>query len=285
MSTRPDRRPRLGALVHAVWHQSVADLRPTLLGSGVLSLILAAGVIVAVGRTSSRLIEAHTAYGTMLVAGSVGALGGLIAIQIASETFTDRVGGALLRVRILPHGALVWTISKTVTTLVHTMVMQLAVLLGGALFLPDLAPSAAQVLKCVPLIVLAALASAPLGVIAGYGARGMYSLMLTFLPVMALVLTNGSFFPVVSLPRWLQLIQVVMPTYWSGHLTRWALVGDPSWEVGGAFHPGTAVAVLAAWALVGLAVVSPALVSRSFRKESIGSLARLQSVTRSQTGM
>ena len=138
MSTPSNRRPRLGALVRAVRIQSAADLRPVLLGSGIFSLLLAAGVIITVGRMSNDLVEAYTAYGPMFVAGSVGALSGLITMQIASETFTDRVGGALLRVRILPHGPLVWTISKTVTALVHTMATQLAVLLGAALFVSAL---------------------------------------------------------------------------------------------------------------------------------------------------
>ena len=284
MSTPSDRRPRLGALVRAVWLQSAADLRPVLLGSGVFSLLLAAGVIVTVGRMSNGLVEAYTAYGPMFVAGSVGALSGLITMQIASETFTDRVGGALLRVRILPHGPLVWTISKTVTALVHTMATQLAVLLGAALFVSALPLSVAQVLECVPFIILSSLAAAPLGIAAACASRGMYSLMVTLLPIMALVATSGAFFPVVALPRWLQLIHLALPTYWSGHLTRWALVDDPSWEIGGAFRPEAALTVLVAWTVVGLGLLAPALVRRSFRRESIGNLARMQSAARSQTG-
>lgn len=283
--TRPARRPHLGALARAVWHQSVADLRPVLLGSGVLSLLLTAGFILVVGRMNTSVIEAQTAFGPMLVAGSVGALSGLITTQIASDTFTDRVGGALLRVRVLPHGALVWTISRTATALVSTTVMQLIVLLGGALFLPALPLDVGQILACVPFIVLSSLATAPLGILAASTARGMYSLMVTLLPLMAVVVTSGSFFPIGVLPRWVQLVHQVLPTYWAGHLTRWALVGDPSWELDGAFHPGVALAVLALWAVVGLTVVAPALVRRSFRKESIGSLARMQTATRSQAGI
>jgi len=77
---------------------------------------------------------------------------------------------------------------------------------------------------------------------------------------------------------------VALPTYWSGHLTRWALVGDPSWEVGASFCPVLALAILAAWTVLGFAGAS-FVVRRSFRKETIGSLARVQSAIRSQTGL
>ncbi|EPH04414.1 hypothetical protein HMPREF1531_01129 [Propionibacterium sp. oral taxon 192 str. F0372] len=142
-----------------------------------------------------------------------------------------------------------------------------------------------EVLECVPFIILSSLAAAPLGIAAACAARGMYSLMVTLLPIMALVATSGAFFPVVALPRWVQLIHLALPTYWSGHLTRWALVGDPSWEIGGAFRPKAALTVLVTWTVVGLRLLAPTLVRRSFRRESIGNLARMQSATRSQTGM
>ena len=65
--------------------------------------------------------------------------------------------------------------------------------------------------------------------------------MASYLPVFALMGTSGFFMPMDRLPSWVQAVQLVLPTYWSGHLTRWALVGDPSWEVGGAFSPVLAV--------------------------------------------
>ena len=45
-----------------------------------------------------------------------------------------------------------------------------------------------------------------------------------------------------------------------------------------------AVGVLAAWTVLGFAGAS-FIVRRSFRKETIGSLARVQSTIRSQTGL
>ena len=109
-------------------------------------------------------------------------------------------------------------------------------------------------------------------------------MMVAYLVVFALVVTSGSFFPLAWLPGWARGVQLVLPTYWSGHLTRWALAGDPAWEVGGAFAPALAAGVLAAWAVVGFAA-APAVIRRSFRRESIGALSRMQSTIRSQSGL
>ena len=114
--------------------------------------------------------------------------------------------------------------------------------------------------------------------------RGLYSVMITYLAALPLLLTGGSFFPLDWLPRWAQAIQLVLPTYWAGHLTRWTLAGDPAWEIGGAFNPVMAIGILVAWAVVGFAV-APEVIRRSFRKESIGTLSRMQSTIRSQSGL
>ncbi len=53
---------------------------------------------------------------------------------------------------------------------------------------------------------------------------------------------------------------------------------------GGAFHPVLAVCVLIAWAVIGFAC-APFIVRSSFRKESLGNLARMQSKLRSQQGL
>ena len=54
--------------------------------------------------------------------------------------------------------------------------------------------------------------------------------------------------------------------------------------MGGAFSPALALAILAAWTVLGFAGAS-FVVRRSFRKETIGSLTRVQSTIRSQTGL
>ena len=237
-----------------------------------------------VGKNSQVATAAHAAFGSMFLAGSIGTISCFITFQIASETYVDRIGGALLRVRVLPHGPLTWAIGKTMSSVTQTLVFQGAILLGGALFVEALPLSTSQVLACLPLMVLSAVATAPLGFLVGAFVRGVYSFMASYLPMFALIGTSGFFMPMDRFPSWLQAVQLALPTYWSGHLTRWALVGDPSWEVDRAFSPVLAIGILATWTVLGFAGAS-FIVRRSFRKETIGSLARVQSTIRSQTGL
>ena len=249
-----------------------------------VALLISVSIIVIVGRSTQATAEAHATFGPMFLASSIGTISCFITFQIAGETYTDRIGGALLRVRILPHGPLTWAIGKTMSSITQTVTFQGAILLGGALFVEDLPLSPSQVLACLPLIVLSAVATAPLGFLVGAFVRGVYSFMVSYLPIFALMGTSGFFMPMDRLPSWVQAVQLTLPTYWSGHLTRWALMGDPEWEVGSVFSPMLAVGVLAAWTVLGFAGAS-FVVRRSFHKETIGSLARVQSTIRSQSGL
>ena len=271
------------AVLRAASRQAATDLRAGLVGMSV-ALLASVSAIVLASRSTQVTDGAHAAFGPMFLSSSIGTISCFITLQIAGETYTDRIGGALLRVRILPHGPLTWAIGKTMSSITHTLVFQGAILLGGALFVEAMPLSASQVLRCLLLMVLSAVATTPLGFLVGACIRGLYSFMASYLPVFALMGTSGFFMPMDRLPSWVQAVQLVLPTYWSGHLTRWALVGDPSWEVGGAFSPVLAVGVLAAWTVLGFAGAS-FIVRRSFRKETIGSLVRVQSTIRSQSGL
>ena len=271
------------AVLRAACRQAAMDLRAGIVGSSV-ALLASVSAIVLAGRSTQAATEAHTAFGPMFLASSIGTISCFIALQITGETYTDRIGGALLRVRVLPHGPLTWAIGKTMSSITQTLVFQGAILLGAAFFVDALALRTSQVLACLPLMVLSAVATAPLGFLLGACVRGLHSFMVSYLPIFALMGTSGFFMPMDRLPSWVQAVQLALPTYWSGHLTRWALVGDPSWEVGGAFSPALALAILAAWTVLGFAGAS-FIVRRSFRKETIGSLARVQSTIRSQSGL
>ena len=272
------------AVLRAAARQAAADLRPVILGTGIVSLLLAILPVVMIGRLSSGAVDAGTAFGPMMVTGSIGAFGCFITLQIVGEMYTDRVGGALLRVRMLPHGPAVWAVGKALSSIVNTLVIQAAVLLAAVLFVDALPLGASQVLTCLPLIMLSAVATAPLGFLMGALARGLYSIMFTYFVALAIIATGGFLFPLGWLPRWAQAVQLVLPPYWAGHLTRWALAGDPAWEVGGAFSPALATGILVAWAVVGFAM-APVVIRLSFRRESIGTLSRMQSTIRSQSGL
>ena len=62
--------------------------------------------------------------------------------------------------------------------------------------------SASQVLRCLLLMVLSAVATTPLGFLVGACIRGLYSFMASYLPVFALMGTSGFFMPMDRLPSW-----------------------------------------------------------------------------------
>ena len=205
------------AVLRAARRQAALDLRAGVVGSGI-ALLASVSALVIVSRNTQASI------GPMFLAGSIGTISCFITFQIASETYVDRIGGALLRVRVLPHGPLTWAIGKTMSSVTQTLVFQGTILLGGALFVEALPLSTSQVLACLPLMVLSAVATAPLGFLVGAFVRGVYSFMASYLPMFALIGTSGFFMPMDRFPSWLQAVQLALPTYWSGHLTRWALV-------------------------------------------------------------
>ncbi|QHO91129.1 ABC transporter [Actinomyces sp. 432] len=274
------------SVLRAAARQAYGDLRPSIVGAGATSILFTVAAILVVSRISDGPLsglDSTSAFGTMFAAGAVGGFASLVMMQIGAETYTDRIGGALLRVRILPHGPLTWAIGKTLSTVVLVFLMQAMILVGTVLFIAVTMPSTGTTLLCLLIAALASLACAPLGFFLSVFIRGVYSYMVNM--VICLVLfVAGCCYPTSALPGWVQGIQMVLPTYWSGHLTRWALVGDPSWEIGGSFHPALAVAVLLAWIVVGFGLVPP-VIRRSFRKETIGGLNRTQSTIRSQTGL
>ncbi|BDA65337.1 ABC transporter permease [Actinomyces capricornis] len=272
-------------ILRAGVRQALADLRPQFLSAGVVSVVLPVMIVVLVARTQADVPDAGgLSFGSVLAAGAVGSFSALAVIQIANEAYQDRAGGALLRVRILPHGPMVWAVGKTISCVVTVLVTQCSLLLAASLLIDGVSLDPADALLSLLALLLASLAVAPIGFLVASVARSAYGLMATTAGVMALLVTSGFAIPMTQMPLWLQRLQYGMPFYWAGHLSRWLLVGLPAWEPGGRFQPVVAIGVLAAWAVVGFAVV-PFIIRRSVDQETIGSLSRMQAKIRRQTGM
>ena len=88
------------------------DLRPAFIGAGIFTAFLPALLILWLSRLN---LTGGPGTDLLTVAGFVGSWSCMIVIQVGAETYTDRVGGALLRVRVLPHGPMVWAIGKTIS--------------------------------------------------------------------------------------------------------------------------------------------------------------------------
>ena len=250
------------------------ELRQTLTTGQDLRSYLVPTVILLFSMFMQRDSKVHgTAFslGTMMLPGVLGLVvlwGGFLAV--AQQLAVEREDGTLLRAKALPNGMPAYLIGKIVVVGGMTLISMLIILVPGLLLFPGLdfaAPHSWMTLLWVA--VLGMVASMPLGAIAGSFISNPRNLGLIVLPMMAVMIVSGIFFPMAVLPEWLQWIAQVFPMYWLGLGMRSALLPDSmaALEVGGSWHHLETVAVLGVWAVVGL-VVAPVVLRRMARRES-----------------
>ena len=200
------------------------------------------------------------------------AFGGLL--NLAQSLVAEREDGTLLRAKAIPNGMLGYLIGKIVQVSGMILVGMVLVLVPGLLFATSLHVSPSSLPTLLWVIVLGLLATMPLGAVIGSLVDSPRSMGLVVLPIMGLVAVSGIFYPITSLPSWLQDIGQVFPIYWVGLGMRSALLPDAlsAVEIGGSWRTLETVGVLGAWAVVGL-VLAPMVLRRMARRESGSSVA------------
>jgi ABC-2 type transport system permease protein len=198
-------------------------------------------------------------------------LPGLLAMLIANEGFSDvarflsahREDGTLLRAKAIPQGMLGYVIARVVVTLLATIFNLVLVLVLSLFVVPELANiDGVRLLTLVWVVVLGLLATAPMGAIIGSLVKSSGAgFGLTFFPLVALLAISGIFYPIRTLPAWVQWIAQVFPVYWLGLGLRSVFSPEPAaaLEIGGSFRPLATFLVLTAWAIVGLLLAPPVL--------------------------
>jgi ABC-2 type transport system permease protein len=193
----------------------------------------------------------------------------------ASYLVIDREDGTLLRAKATPNGILGYLVGKT-TTLALGQVASLLVVLVPCLFLySSLAPGGVwSYLQLLWVLAIGLVATLPIGAALGSLISSPRSTGLIVLPVMGLGAISGIFYPITALPVWVQDIAQVFPMYWLGLGMRSALLPDSAVvaEIGQSWRPVPTLAVLLAWAVIGLAL-APVLLRRMARRESGSSVA------------
>jgi ABC-2 type transport system permease protein len=202
-------------------------------------------------------------------------LGMMVAVSglqgAAGSLAVEREDGTLLRAKAVPNGIIGYLTGRIVSVSLGGL-LGLVIILVPALFLiPELAETdLTGWLTFVWVLALGLLATLPFGAIIGSLAKSPQSVLgLVMLPTMGVTAISGIFYPIFALPGWVQGIAQVFPIYWLGLGVRSAFLPDSAAavEIGESWRHLETLAVLGAWALVGL-VLAPMVLGRMARGES-----------------
>ena len=208
----------------------------------------------------------------MVIAGGVASLLLLVAmVWLPQQLATEREDGTLLRMRGTPGGMFAYLVGKTLMVITIAVLSAVVLLVGGAAITDSGFPqSLGQWCTLVWVITLGLVALALIG--AAVGAvlpNPRQALAWVMIPMIGLLFISGIFFPVTSMPQWLQVIGQVFPLKWIAQGVRSALLPDSAVvaETGQAWQHWETFGVLGGWILLGL-LLAPRLLLNSSRRES-----------------
>ena len=189
----------------------------------------------------------------------------------ASALAMEREDGTLLRSKAVPHGMVGYVVGQALFHSLGLLPMVLVVLVPSALLFDGVLPGGASSWLTVAwVLLLGLLATLPIGMIIGALVPSTQKVSTWgMLPVLVLTGISGIFFPLQAMWSWVQVVAQVFPTYWVGLGMRSAFLPDAAaaLEVGGPWRPLATVAVLGAWAVLGL-LLAPVVLRRMARRQS-----------------
>jgi len=204
-----------------------------------------------------------------------GILAGLIAFGLVMgpgyALAMEREDGTLLRAKAVPYG-IVGHISGHVVSNTLGLVPTFGIILVPAAFIFDnvMPQGGSGWLTVLGVTILGILAMLPLGLALGASVPSVQKMgTWGMLPFVGLIAISGIFVPMQSLWAWVQVVAQFFPVYWLALGMRSAFLPEAfaAYEIGGSWRTGMTVAVLLAWAIVGL-VVAPRLLRRMARRQS-----------------
>jgi ABC-2 type transport system permease protein len=195
------------------------------------------------------------------------AMGGLVSLM--SQLIVEREDGTLLRAKAIPNGMMGYLIGKIVTVSGMLLIGQVIVLVPSLFMLDGIS---INWFTYVWVVVIGLVACLPIGAVFGSLFSNPRNAGVVMMPVMGLVAISGIFYPIQSMPEWVQGIAQVFPMYWLGLGMRSAMLPDSlsAVEIGESWRHLETFGVLTAWAVVGV-LVAPMVLRRMARRES-GSL-------------
>ncbi|QCX80657.1 ABC-2 family transporter protein [Streptomyces sp. YIM 121038] len=224
--------------------------------------------------------------GTLVMPGVLGmfiALGMLLMIQYLT---VEREDGTLLRAKALPHGIRAYFLGKLVTTS-GSIVVYLAILLIPGTFIVDglRLDAVSAWLTLAWVLALGLVATQSIGAVLGALVSNPRAAGAMSVPVMGLIGISGIFYPITSMPDWLQWVAQVFPVYWLGLGMRSALLPEDMVvvEINDSWRHLETLGVLSAWAALGL-ILAPLVLGRMARRQSGARVAEYREKALQRTG-
>jgi ABC-2 type transport system permease protein len=200
------------------------------------------------------------------------AYGGLSAP--AQSITADREDGTLLRAKATPNGMLGYLVGKIVMFALTTLLSLLAIIVPGTMLVDTLILDVRSWLLLAVIFAVGMVATVPIGVALGALMRSSLQAVLVPLGWTLIMVVSGVFFPVTTLPTWLQWVAQAFPFYWLGLGARSAMLPAEmvAAEIGQSWRTVEMFAVLGVWAVIGF-VLAPILLRRMARLQSGSALA------------
>ncbi|WP_067505403.1 ABC transporter permease [Actinoplanes sp. TFC3] len=195
-------------------------------------------------------------------------------MTVAMLLVVDREDGTLLRAKATPNGMSGYLVGKIVLVGGMSAIVLAIQLIPGLFIVDGLHIDAFGWFTLVWLVPLGFIATMPIGAMAGSLLDGPRNLGFLMLPLGGLVAISGIFYPITSMPGWLQAIAQLFPIYWLGLGMRSVFLPDAltTAELGHSWRLWETAGVLGVWAVLGLAI-APILLRRMAERESGSAVA------------
>lgn len=195
-------------------------------------------------------------------------------VTVAMQLVVDREDGTLLRAKATPNGMGGYLIGKFVLISGVSLFGFLIQLIPGLFLVDGLQIDTGGVLTLIWLVPVGLVATMSIGAAIGSVMESSRNMGLVMLPIGGLVAISGVFYPITSLPGWVQGVAQVFPIYWLGLGVRSVFLPDSltAVELGHSWRHLETFGVLALWAVAGL-VLAPILLRRMARRESGSAVA------------
>ncbi|WP_067813383.1 ABC transporter permease [Actinomadura kijaniata] len=265
-------------VLRAGWTRGTIELRQSFTNGADLASHLLWPVLMLVALWFLRDREfgdSGLALGTLALPSILGMNIAMGMVSMSQHLTADREDGTLLRARAVPDGMRGYLVGKVVSVGGGLLADLAILMIPGLLIIDGLRPAGAgSWLTLGWVLVLGLVATLPAGAALGSLFSSTRSQGLVQLLVLGVISISGVFYPITSLPGWVQGIAQVFPVYWLGLGTRSALLPDTAVavEIDRSWRHLETAGVLGLWAVAGL-VVAPLVLRRMARRESGSSVA------------